>query len=139
MVGSRDKLRALKNDPNFIVLELDTSDQPVNRRNVALAVGITVVAVVLSVLGIPTWLAMLGGAMVAILIGLLTMEEMYHAVEWQAIFLVAGMYSVSLAMTQTGLAALVGQGMIGLVANPMGLVAASYIMTALLVQVMGGR
>jgi len=140
MVGTRDnKLRLLKSDPDFIVLEPDTSDQPIERKQLALAVGITLGAIALSVIGVPTFLAMLGGAVLIVLSGLLTMDEMYRAVEWQAIFLVAGMYSISLAMTQTGLAALVGHVITSLVSSPIGLAAACYWMTALLTQVMGGQ
>lgn len=141
MVGARDKLRRLKADPNFIVLEPDTSDLPIDRNKVALAVGVTAVAVVASVIGVPVYLAMLGAALIAVLSGLLSMEEAYRTIEWQAIFLIAGMYSVSIAMTQTGLADLIGQGLIGLVApfGALGLAAACFLMTALLTQVMGGQ
>ncbi len=141
MVGQRDKLRDLKNTPDFIVLEPDTSDQPIDRPKVALAVGITALAIITSIIGLPTYLAMLSAALLAVVGGLLTMEEAYRTVEWQAIFLVAGMYSVSLAMTQTGLADAIGSGLIGVVApfGALGLAAACYWMTALLTQVMGGQ
>jgi di/tricarboxylate transporter len=141
MVGSRQELRALRNSPDFIVLEPDTSDQPANPRQVALAVGITAGAVLISILGFPVYLAMLAGAVLTVLTGLVTMEEAYRAVEWQAIFLIAGMYSVSLAMVQTGLAGLVGQAMVNQVASlgPLGLAAGCYLLTALLTQAMGGQ
>ncbi len=141
MVGAREKLRNLKNSPDFIVLEPDTSDLPIERGKVTLAVGITAVAVILSIVGLPVYLAMLGAALLAVLGGLLPMEEAYRAIEWQALFLIAGMYSVSLAMIQTGLADLLGKTMIGLVApfGPLGLAAACYLLTVLLTQVMGGQ
>ena len=141
MVGSRQTLRALQNNPDFIVLEPDTSDQPADRRRVALAVGITVGAVLISILGFPVYLAMLAGALLVVLTGVVTMEEAYRAVEWQAIFLIAGMYSVSLAMVQTGLASLIGTEMVNLVASlgPLGLAAGCYLLTALLTQAMGGQ
>jgi di/tricarboxylate transporter len=61
--------------------------------------------------------------------------------EWQAIFLIAGMYSVSIAMVNTGLAAVVGQMVINLVTpfGPLGLAAGAYLLTAALTQVMGGQ
>jgi di/tricarboxylate transporter len=61
--------------------------------------------------------------------------------EWRAIFLIAGMYSVSIAMVQTGLAALIGNEVIKLVSpfGPLGLAAGAYLLTAALTQLMGGQ
>jgi di/tricarboxylate transporter len=99
-------------------------------------------AIGLSVFGIlPVYLSTLAGALIIILSGLLTMEDVYRTMEWRAIFLIAGMYSVSTAMTNTGLAALVGQGMVGLVAplGALGLAAGAYWLAAALTQFMGGQ
>jgi di/tricarboxylate transporter len=69
------------------------------------------------------------------------MEEAYQSVEWQAIFLIAGMYVVSVAMVQTGLADLLGKGMVRLVTpfGPVGVAVGAYVLTVLLTQVMGGQ
>jgi di/tricarboxylate transporter len=55
---------------------------------------------------------------------------------WQAILLIAGMYSVSLAMVNTGLAALIGEAVVRVVAplGPLGLAAGVYLLTAALTQ-----
>jgi len=76
-----------------------------------------------------------------VLAGVLTMEEAYRAVEWQAIFLIAGMYAVSRAMVATGLADLVGQGVVRLITpfGALGLAAGAYVLTSALTQVMGGQ
>jgi di/tricarboxylate transporter len=141
MVGAPERLRALQANPDFIVLEPDVSDRPVNRRHATLAVSVIGAAIVASILGFPVYLATLAGALLIVLLRLLTMEEAYRAMEWRAIFLIAGMYAVSLAMVQTGLAALIGQGVIGLVRpfGPLGLAAGAYLLTAGLTQVMGGQ
>jgi sodium-dependent dicarboxylate transporter 2/3/5 len=57
------------------------------------------------------------------------------------IFLIAGMYSVSLAMVHTGLAGMIGEAMVRLVTpfGPLGLAAGAYLLSALLTQVMGGQ
>lgn len=141
MVGERNRLRGLQNHPDFIVLEPDVSDQPLDRRQAGLSAGIILVAIIASVLGAPVYLSMLAAAMVVFLLGLLTVEEAYRSMEWQAIFLIAGMYSVSIAMVNTGLAALVGQAVVTLVTpfGPLGLAAGVYLLTAALTQVMGGQ
>ncbi|MHB8747553.1 MAG: SLC13 family permease, partial [Aggregatilineales bacterium] len=139
MVGSPDRRKSLQNDPNFIVLEPDTSDRPIDRRKVVISVGVTVAAVSASVLGLTTFLAMLMAALVLVLTDVISMDELYHSIQWRAIFLIAGMYAVSTAMTYTGLADLVGKQINQFVTTPLGLAAASYWLTALLTQVIGGQ
>src|SRR5690606_25148267 len=94
-----------------------------------------------SLLGVPVYLAMLAAAVIVFLTNLMTIEEAYRTMEWQAIFLIAGMYSVSLAMVNTGLAELIGGYVVTLVTpfGPLGLAAGVYLLTALLTQVMGGQ
>ena len=98
-------------------------------------------AITVSVIGFPVYLAMLIGALLMIVMGLLTMEDAYRAMEWRAIFLIAGMYSVGVAMAQTGLATLVGDGVLKIVSpfGPLGLAAGSYLLTASLTQFMGSQ
>ncbi|MBZ0302446.1 MAG: anion permease [Anaerolineae bacterium] len=141
MVGARTGLKRLHNSPDFIVLEPDLSDQPIQKRDAALSTAIILAAIGASLAGVPVYLAMLAAAIVVFLIGLLSIEEAYRSMEWQAIFLIAGMYSVSLAMVNTGLAELVGRQVVALVTpfGPLGLAAGVYLLTALLTQVMGGQ
>ena len=84
---------------------------------------------------------MLTAAVLTMLVGKLSAEEAYHSVEWQAIFLIAGMYVVSDAMVETNLAGLLGNSMLTVVRplGGLGLAAGAYILTALLTQVMGGQ
>lgn len=141
MIGSRKRLKRLQNNPDYIVLEPDISDQPVRRPQAAMSIGILVAAITASILGMPVFLAMLTGAILLILTKTLDMEEAYQAINWQSIMLIAGMYSVSLAMVNTGLAQLIGDHILSLVTplGPLGLAGGSYVLTALLTQVMGGQ
>lgn len=139
MVGPSDRLHKIKNSSDFIVLEPDTSDRPIDIRQVTIAIGVTAGAVIASVLGVPTFLSMLIAALVLILTNIIGADELYRSIEWRAIFLVACMYAVSGAMTSTGLADLVGSQINNFVTTPLGLVAASYWLTALLTQVIGGQ
>jgi di/tricarboxylate transporter len=140
-IGTRQQLKALSRSMDFIAIEPDPSDQPIVLKQVVLSVGIALAAVGVSVAGVPVYLCMLIGALVAVLANILTMEEAYRSIEWQAIFLIAGMYAVSVAMVQTGLAELLGKGMIWLVTplGPVGVAVGAYVLTALLTQVMGGQ
>lgn len=141
MIGSRSFLKRLRSNPDFIVLEPDPGDQPVRKKQAALTTGILAVAIMTSILGVPVYLAMLTGAILLVLTRTLDMEEAYRSINWQSIMLIAGMYSVSLAMVNTQLAQLVGERMLSLVTplGPLGLAGGAYVLTSLLTQVMGGQ
>ncbi|MGA9347795.1 MAG: SLC13 family permease [Anaerolineae bacterium] len=141
MIGSRSKLKRLYSSPDFIVLEPDPSDQPVQRLQASLTVGVIAAGIIASLLGLPVHFSMLAAALLLLITGMLSMEEAYQGVKWQAIFLIAGMYSVSLAMVNTGLAKWIGEVMVAIVTplGPLGLGAGAYLLTAALTQVMGGQ
>ena len=141
VIGSPARLKGLHNTPDFFVLEPSPYDQPLHGVQASVTMGLILLAIVASTLGVPTYLAMLVGALVVVLLGILSMEEAYQAVEWQAIFLIAGMYVASLAMVETGLAKMLGNAVIHLATpfGPLGLAAGGYLLTALLTQFMGGQ
>lgn len=141
MVGSRSQLARLRSNPDFILLEPDPRDQPVERKTAAWTIGVFLLALAASLLGVPVYLAMLAGAVALILLRVLEVQEAYRAVEWQAIMLIAGMYSVSLAMVNTGLSQMIGERLLAVVTpfGALGLAAGAYGLTLLLTQVMGGQ
>lgn len=141
MIGSRNRLQSLRNNPDFIVLEPGLADQPLQRGQAALAIGVLTAAIAASILGAPVYLAMLAGAVFLLLTGTLDMEEAYRSVDWQVLILVAGMYSVSLAMINTSLAQMIGESLLFLTTplGPLGLAGGAYLLSALLTQVMGGQ
>jgi len=109
LLGPRQRLAVLERDPEFLVLtpvtlrSIDTAKAP-------LAGGIMLL-VVLSVLSgwLPIYIAAVIGATLMILTGCLSMEEAYRAIEWLAIFLIAGMLPLGTAMEQTGAAELLAE------------------------------
>jgi di/tricarboxylate transporter len=141
VIGSPQQVRALEQNADFIVIEPNPSDQPVYIRQAVLSTGITLAAIAASIAGLPVYLSMLIGALLTVLLGILTMEEAYQAVEWQAVFLIAGMYAVSLAVIQVGLADFLGRQIISLVLplGPLGLGAGAYLLSALFTQFLGGQ
>jgi len=141
VVGPQDRASSLKNQNDFVVIETATSSDSLDRPKVALTLGIALSALVAMFIGMPVELAMITAAALLLLTGLLKPEEAYAAVKWRAIFLIAGTIAVSLAMVQTQLAQQVGDGVVGLVApfGALGLVAGTYLLSAILTQVMGGQ
>jgi di/tricarboxylate transporter len=140
-VGRLRQSPALQHSPDLIVLETDQADQPVDRKQAGLSLLLIALAVGLSLAGAPIYLVMLGAAVLTLLLKIVPVEEAYRTVEWQAVFLIAGMYAVSLAMVQTGLAKMLGHQMLALVTpfGGLGLAAGAYLLTGLLTQFMGGQ
>ena len=50
--------------------------------------------------GVPVYLSVLAAALLAVLLGLLSIQEAYRSVEWEVIFFIAGMYVASLGDDQ---------------------------------------
>ncbi len=141
MIGSRQYLPRLRNNPDFIVLEPDLSDQPIKQPQAGVTLTILFASIIASVIGLPVYLAMLTGAILLLLTKILDIEEAYRAINWQAIILIAGMYSVSLAMVNTSLAKLIGEQMIRFVSplGGVGLASGAYLFSALITQFIGGQ
>lgn len=141
VVGGIQQIQNLKNNRDFIVIEPNPVDLPVDKKNAILASVILIFAIIASILGAPVFLCMLAGAVLMLVLNLISMEEAYRAIEWQPIFLIGGMYSISLAMVQTGAAQQVGQLLLNLVKpfGALGLVAGSHVFTSLLTQFLGGQ
>ncbi len=54
--------------------------------------------------GLPMSQVLFAGAVLMLLSGMISMEQAYRAIDWKAIFLVAGMLPMALAMQKSGLA-----------------------------------
>lgn len=141
MIGVPERVRDLRANPDIIILESESPVQAVPRRRMLLSVLILIGAVTASLFGLPTYLSVLSAAVIAILSGLLPIREAYRSVEWQVIFFIAGMYVASLAMVNTGLAALVGRYAITPIEQfgPLGLAGAAFLSAATLTQIMGSQ
>ncbi len=141
MHGPREKIRLLQSEPDFIVLQPETAEaqRPSKAR---LAAAIMLGTLVVIALGwLPIAEATFTGAVLLVLTKCVTMDEAYQAIEWRAIFLIAGMLPLGLALTQTGAAAWLGQVLIqtfgGL--GPLFLLAVLYLVAMLLTQFVSGQ
>ena len=136
--GPREKLKLLGSEPDFLVLT-EEAQEPLRLERAPLA-ALIMGGVVLSVLAgwLPIYIAAISGALLMVLTGCLTMDEAYRAIEWRAVFLIAGMLPLGLAMQSTGAAQLLTAQVVELVGGlgPLGLVAALYLITAVAAQVM---
>jgi di/tricarboxylate transporter len=98
----------MANDPNVIVAH-EVSDPDYRSSKIPLAVGIVLAVVGLAALGVfDILVAALIGVIVMIFTGIIRPDELYDAVEWDVIFLLAGLIPLGIAFEETGAAALIG-------------------------------
>ncbi len=132
LIGPRDKLQLLENDPDFLLLTA-LGKRPVDMSKAPVA-GLILLGVVLAALlgWLPIYMAALIGATLTVLTGCLTMEEAYRAIEWRAIFLIAGMLPLGTAMDESGAAAFLAQHTMALLGSfgPWWVIGGLYIVTA---------
>lgn len=136
--GARDRIQLLGSDPDFLVLTEEAQEAP--RTNKAL-LAVLIMAVVLLpvILGwVPIAIMAVVGVGLMVLTGCLTMDEAYRAIEWKAVFLIAGMIPLGIAMQKTGAASFVATWMVGMlgVYGPTAVMAGLYVLTSLTSQVM---
>ncbi|GAB4480514.1 MAG: SLC13 family permease [Anaerolineales bacterium] len=141
MIGPPARLRDLRANPDIIPLEPEPSTPAIPRKRALLSAFILLMAVAAALMGLPAYLAVISAASLALLLGLLPMQEAYRAIEWQVIFFIAGMSAASLAMVNTGLAALAAQNVVRLLtgSGALGLAAAVFLLSAALTQFMGSQ
>jgi di/tricarboxylate transporter len=142
MVGSPRKIEALAQDADYMVLKSSHARRPRHPEKAIIALLLFAAAIILSILETaPTAPLMLTAAVGMILAGCLSADEAYRAVEWRVVFLIAGMLSLTAAMTNTGLDALIG-GVLTNTFAPFGdlfFVAAIFLLTMFVTQITTGQ
>lgn len=133
MIGPREKLQLLDSDPDFLVLT-PLGQKPPDTRRAPLAALIMLGVVVSVMLGYaPISVAAVVGGSIMILTGCLNMEQAYRAIDWRAIFLIAGMLPLGTAMQDTGAATYLAARVMELLgdAGPWPVIGALYVVTAI--------
>jgi len=138
--GRRDKVDLLRADPDFVVLK-DAPTDPQRTARAPFAIGALLLMVILVVLGLfPIQVAAFFAATLVVLTRALKMREAYEAVEWRAIFLVAAILPVGIAMERTGAAQLLADSVSSLAGGvgPYGVLVAMMLLSSLLSQGLDG-
>ena len=130
LVGPRNNLRRLAADPSFIEVTPFVPRRP--RKRYAGLILIGVVAAVLTG-WLPISIAALIGATLMVLIRCLSMEDAYRAIDWRAVFLIAGMLPLGTALANTGAAHLLAGTAVDLLGpfGPWYVIVGLYLVTAL--------
>lgn len=133
LLGPHERLQLLNNDPDFLILTpLGQAPPDTHRAPLAALIMFGVVASVIAGYAPIAIAAVVGGSMM-ILTGCLTMEQAYRAIDWRAIFLIAGMLPLGTAMQTSGAAAYLANQVMLLLgdAGPWPVIAGLYIVTAM--------
>ena len=136
--GPRKNLRLLASDPDFLVLT-EAVQVPPRRRKAPVAAGLLALTLTPVLLGwLPISIAAVGGGALMILFGCLTMEEAYRSIEWQAVFLIAGMLPLGIALEEAGVSGLLAEVVVTSVGDfgPRAAMATFFLVTSLATQVM---
>ena len=133
LLGPRDRLQLLSTDTDFLILT-PLGQEPPDTRRAPLAAFIMLGVVVAVMLGYaPISIAAVIGGTIMVLTRCLTMEQAYRAIDWRAIFLIAGMLPLGTAMQETGAAEYLANQVMTLLgdAGPWPVIMGLYILTAM--------
>jgi di/tricarboxylate transporter len=133
LLGPHQRLKLLSDDSDFLILT-PLGREPPDTRRAPLAAFIMLV-VVLSVMAgyAPIAVAAVVGSTIMVLTGCLKMEDAYRAIDWRAIFLIAGMLPLGTAMQDSGAAAYLAEQVMALLgdAGPWPVIMGLYVLTAM--------
>lgn len=137
----RSGIERIMNDPGFVVASEVVVPRP-RRSKIVPALLITagvILAASFDILPIVT--AAVAGAVLLVLFRSISLDEVYHAVEWKVVFLLGGIISLGIAMEKSGLALLLSGALIDVIGDfgPLALLAALYLVTTLLTGVMSNN
>jgi len=117
--GSWRRIRLLGANPDFVVLTSAAQEPRRTRRAPVAVAGLALMIGMVATGYSPIHLAAFTAATFVVLLRAITMEEAYRAVEWKAVFLVAAVLPLGLALERTGAATLLA-GAVTSLAGPFG-------------------
>jgi di/tricarboxylate transporter len=115
LYGPRDRLGVLGREPDFMVLT-QTAQEPKRTEKAWVSTLIMLAVIVPVILGwVPIYISAVVGAGVMVVSGCLTMAEAYRNIEWKAIFVIAGMLPLGIALERSGAARILAEGVVSVV------------------------
>jgi len=138
--GTDNTLRLLRTEPGLLVLAEPGPPAQISKRGWFTAFIMLVTLTLAATFPVLMTEIMLSGGILMVLVGSLSMDQAYGAVDWRSIFLVAGMLSMGVAMTKTGAAALLSDMILNFFggAGHYGILGGLVLLTVLLTQVING-
>lgn len=138
LFGPREKMILLGREPDFLVLKEEAQEIPRVEKAPLAAVLMALILIPVLLGWTPIAIAAVTGAALMVLTGCLSMDEAYRAIEWKAVFLIAGMLPLGAAMEQTGAARMLAEGVVTLTGSlgPLAVIAGLFVLTSATAQTM---
>jgi di/tricarboxylate transporter len=138
LYGSRTALKLISEETDFLVLTEEVQQPPrIEKAPTALIIMASVVSLVLLKL-FPLSIATVIGATLMVLFRVITMDEAYRFINWPAVFLIAGMLPLGIALQESGAAQFLAEGAVNLVGSygPYAIITALFSLTVFVTQIM---
>ncbi|HIY70824.1 MAG TPA: SLC13 family permease [Candidatus Luteimonas excrementigallinarum] len=136
-----DAIDALRADPGMIVLGERAQERVAPKRAIVSAL-IMFAAIGVAALGwLPIVASALVGCLALVALRLMTPDEAYESIDWQVILLLAGIIPLGIALQKTGGANMVAELLLNFLGpyGPLATLAAIYLMTSVLTEVMSNN
>lgn len=136
--GRRERIDALADSDGFVRLAPDAVEKRrTNRAPVAIVIFFLMIGLVATgTLHISA--AAVTATVLMVLTGCLNMDEAYSSIEWQSVFLIAGMLPMGIAMQKTGTAEFLSEQIVNVVGGigPRGIMIGLFILTTIITEFM---
>ncbi len=138
--GPTAKIQLLAPDPDFLVLTPGLQELRRSSKAPFALAGLGIMVFLVAAGYFPIQVAAFVAAVFVVLTGALTMPEAYRAIEWRAIFLVAAVLPVGVAMERSGAAAMMADGVVSTAGQfgPMAVLVALLVLSSALSQGLDG-
>ncbi|WPP50368.1 SLC13 family permease [Catalinimonas niigatensis] len=127
--------------PPFILLSENGLTDFDKRKFIITLVTLVGVFTVATLNLLPIMSCAIAGAVVLVLMRCIRLDEVYEAIEWKVIFLLAGALSLGVAMEKSGLANVIAHSLVSNLGQwgPIAIVSGLYLVTSLLTEVMSNN
>jgi di/tricarboxylate transporter len=112
--GSADRLTSMRSSNNVAIMD---EFQPIlfKKRKGLIVIGCFLLAILLGSLDvIPLSISFMGATLVSVLLGCITTERAYEAIDWRLLILIGGMTAFGVAMEKSGAAQFLADGIVNL-------------------------
>jgi len=138
----KDRFNQLRQNPSFVIIS-EVEYERFRKRKIIPAILIVVGVIVTATFGVlPIVVSAIVGSLLLVLVGCLTMEEAYKAIEWRIIFLLAGVLTLGVALEKSKAAELLSNKLVeyaGDWGGPVILLSAFFLFTSVLTGAMSNN
>ena len=108
----------LKESKDFLVIsEVKQPEDEIRSDKKKYALSILAASILLIILGFPLPLCFFTGAILMVITGVIEKEDIYKAIDWKTVFLLAGLIPLGLAFEKSGAAALTAKTIINVIGS----------------------